>query len=239
MASPPEESGSREIRAEHAAARTRLKQMTRASRALTVALVLVLIGFIGAVYNKAATMYAPENFEAPLQEEAQRLAPRLEPELRQLVNETVPVYGELAMEKLETALPTVEEAVLREFDILRANLLEHGTERIEGVMSRIAAELGARLETQLPQLSDPEGAERLGMRWMEEVEGDLEAVLLRFNELYTEDLGQLQATLDQFRNEDYESMSRDELTREFVHLWLMKMDRWVLLQDRWVHEEEG
>ncbi len=34
-------------------------------------------------------------------------------------------------------------------------------------------------------------------------------------------------------------MSRDELTRQFVHLWLMKMDRWVMLQDQWTHEEDA
>lgn len=239
MSGPAREPGSREIRSEHAAARARLKKMMQVSRGLTVVLVLVLIGFIGAVYNKATAMYAPENFEGPLQEEAARLVPRLEPELRQLVNETVPVYGELAMEKLELALPAVEKAALHELEILRANVLEHGSQRLDAAMDRIAHELGARLESQLPQLSDADATDRLGLRWMEEVEGDLEAVLLYFNDLYTKDLGQLQATLEQFENEDYESMSRDELTREFIHLWLMKMDRWVLLQDQWTHEEDG
>jgi len=34
-------------------------------------------------------------------------------------------------------------------------------------------------------------------------------------------------------------MPKDELTRQFIHLWLMKMDRWVMLEERWAESREG
>ena len=51
---------------------------------------------------------------------------------------------------------------------------------------------------------------------------------------YSEGLGSLQATVEQFRNEELEAMTEEELTRQFVHLWLMKVDRWVMLGDEGV-----
>ena len=43
------------------------------------------------------------------------------------------------------------------------------------------------------------------------------------------DLGELEATLEQFRSHQFELMSEEELTRQFIHLWLMKADRLVMI----------
>jgi len=83
-------------------------------------------------------MYAPENFEAPLQEEARNLVPRLEPELKRLWGETAPVYGQMAMDKFQTALPVVERATLEELATLRTNLTEHARDRVDSSLDRIS-----------------------------------------------------------------------------------------------------
>ena len=78
----------------------------------------------------------------------------------------------------------------------------------------------------------------MGLRWVKMLEDDFEEAVLYFHGRYTEDLGELEATLEQFRNEELENMPKDELTRQFIHLWLMKMDRWVMLEDRWAESRE-
>ena len=37
--------------------------------------------------------------------------------------------------------------------------------------------------------------------------------------------------MEQFRSERFEAMSEEELTRQFIHLWLMRVDRWVMTGD--------
>ena len=82
-----------------------------------------------------------------------------------------------------------------------------------------------------PGLSDPERADELGAQWMEAVEEDFEQIVLHFHERFSEDIGELQATLDQFRPNRFEHMDEDDLARQFMHLWLMKIDRRVMLGD--------
>jgi hypothetical protein len=238
MEDPSLEAGLRDLRQEHSAARARLTTATTVSRLMTMVLVLVLVGFVAAIYSKVTAMYAPENFEAPLQEEARNLVPRLEPELKRLWGETAPLYGQMAMEKFETALPIVEQTTLEELATLRTNLTEHARDHVDSSLDRISRDLRGRMQAYFPELSTPEGAEALGQRWMESVEQDFEQILLHFHERYAEDLGELEATLEQFRNEELENMPKDELTRQFIHLWLMKMDRWVMLEDRWASRRE-
>jgi len=83
-----------------------------------------------------------------------------------------------------------------------------------------------------PDLSTDEGAEELGTRWMETLRGDFEEAVLDFHGRYTEDLGELEATLEQFRSDEFGAMTQDELIRQFAHLWLVKIDHMVMAAER-------
>ena len=82
-----------------------------------------------------------------------------------------------------------------------------------------------------PQLSSAEGADEWGTQWMEAIEADLADVLAHFEIRYSEDLGALEATLEQFRTDGLEDMTEEQLTQQFIHLWLMKVDRLVMHGD--------
>lgn len=222
----------------HRVARSRLGMLTKISRLLSLALVLVLVGFLTSIYGKVTSMYAPENFEKPLQEEARYLLPKLEPELRMLWEETAPVYGELAVEKFEEALPAVQIATEAEIAALRRSLVANAEDRIDEALARIARKRERQLKQHFPTLATKDGADEMGMRWMEAVEADLEEILLYFHDRYSGDLGELAATLEQFRSDEFEQMDKDDLTRQFIHLWLMKVDRMVMLQDIGEDNEE-
>ncbi len=217
-----------ELRDNHDAARHRLKKLGTAARLLTLTLVTVFATALFMLYGKITDMYAPEKFEEPLMREAQRLIPQLEPELRALWEETAPVYSNLAMEKFRTALPAFQEVGQRELDALLADLKSHTEQQVDASLDRIAANLEQRLEGQFPKLATDEGAEQRLQQWAEVLADDMTQVLVHFEARYLEDLGQLEATLDQFRRSEFDEMSQDELIRQFVHLWLAKLDRWVL-----------
>ena len=217
-----------ELRDNHEKARQRLKKLGTVARLLTLSLVTVFAAALFMLYGKMTDMYAPEKFEEPLLHEAQRLVPQLEPELRSLWEETAPVYSNLAMEKFRAALPAFQEVGQRELNALLADLRSHTEQQVDTSLDHIAANLEQRLEGQFPNLATEEGAEQRLQQWAEVFEEDMTQVLVHFEKRYLEDLGELEATLEKFRPSEFENMSQDELIRQFVHLWLAKLDRWVL-----------
>ena len=166
------------------------------------------------------------------------LEPLTEPMLQSLWAETAPVYREMAREKFQTALPAFQTSSRTEWEALRANLAENAGNKVQAALGRISKRQQRRLAEHFPRLSTKKGTDEIGTVWMETIEKDLEAVLLHFHERYAADLDELAETLEQFRPSQYEGMTEDQLTREFLHLWLMKADRWVMLGDEASPEDE-
>ena len=163
---------------------------------LTLVLVAVFVGSLYGLYGQVSRMYEPANFEEPLQQELRDLLPKLEPQLLQLWEETAPIYGELALKKFEQALPEVRESSARELAVLQVSLLDHAQDRIHDSLRRIADRRRQQLAEHFPQLATAEGAEAMGLHWMENIEQDFEQIVLHFSERYSEDLGTLTANGD-------------------------------------------
>ena len=217
-----------DLHTSHREARSRLKNLRRIGSILTVVIVVVIVGFVASLYGQVTTMYDVENFEEPLRQEGQRLLTHLEPMLITLWEETAPVYSSMALEKLRSALPELQRGSEVELTTLLANLSTNARDRINESLERVSSRQHQQLRAHFGKLSTVEGAQELGMDWMETVVADLEEIVPHFHKLYLEDLGRLQATLEQFRNREFERMSKDELTRQFIHLWLMKADALVM-----------
>ncbi len=221
-----------ELSRDHEAAKAKLKSLVMVGRVLSIVMVVVLVGSLFMLYGKVTTMYAPENFEEPLRQEAENLIPVLEPELRTLWEETAPTYASLARAKLDTVLPDIQEASQRELDALLQNLQLNVEQRTNQALQRIYTKHDSRLREQFPRLANEDSADDLVLQWAENIESDFGEIVAHFEARCSEDLGHLQATFEQFRSSSLESMSRDELTRHFAHLWLMKVDHWVVTGDQ-------
>ncbi len=216
---------------EHRQAQSQLKNMGRISQAATLLLAIVVVGFLVLLYGRISTMYAAENFEEPLRSQAAYLLPKIEPELRILWRETAPVYERLASEKLADALPVIQEATHHELGVMLTNVRERATRRVDLAVHRVAERHYEGIRTHVPNLADPDRAQERGSQWMEAISEDLTDVVVHLNQRYLDDLGELEATLEQFFPNEFESMSEDQLTRQFIHLWLMKMDHLVMERD--------
>ena len=233
MSERPPATDAGRLRERHQQTQTLLKKLSLVGRGLTILLIVVFAVSLTSLYGKLTTMYAPENFAEPLRAEAEKLLPRVESELITLWEETAPVYGDLALQKFEEAIPELREAGQREMENFLANLSGSAEEQINAALTRVYRKHRSRVESEFPQLSTEEGAEEWGGRWMEAVEADFEDVILHFNALYTRDLEQLVMTLEEFHSNEFEHLDEEQLFRQFLHLWLMKVDRLVL------PEEEG
>ena len=209
-------------------AESRQKTLKNISRALSIVLVGTFVGYLYSLYGQVTTMYAPENFAGPLQEEANALLPKLEPELQKLWEETVPVYTELTLEKFDAAIPILQENSQKELDILMASVSTHAQESIDEALQRLAAQHQQRIGEHFPSLATAEGLEASGKRWSSTLETDAEHLLAHFHERYIGEIGELQATLEGFRPNDFEYLSEEELTQKFLHLWLQKLDQLVM-----------
>lgn len=227
MTEPSVDSQVSDLQTSHKEANARLKNLRRVGSILTAVLAVVIVGFVVALYAQVTTMYTAENFEEPLRQEGQRLLTKLEPELMTLWAETAPVYSNLVIDKLAAALPELQRASEQEMATLLANLGANAQVRINESLERVSSRQNEVIKQHFTRLSTQDGAEELGMEWMETVVTDLEEIVPHFHKLYLEDLGQLQSTLEQFRNRELERMPKDKLTRHFVHLWLMKADNLV------------
>lgn len=228
MKDPVLESELRTLRNDLHTAKQEEKKLARVGQGLTIIFIIVFLGFVASLYNKVAAAYSPQSFERPLHDEAQNFLPKLEPELRILWDETAPVYGQLASEKMEMALPALQDASRREFEGLLANLKANANRQTHDALDRVAHKQQKRLEQQFPKLSRPAEAEALGGRWLAALEGDFDQVASHVNERFAEDVLEVETTLRQFLPNEFEDMSAEELARQFIHLWLMKVDRLVL-----------
>jgi len=210
------------------AAASRQKTLKNISRALSIVLMGTFGGYLFSLYGQVTTMYAPEKFAGPLQEEARALLPKLEPELQKLWEETIPVYTELTLAKFEASIPILQENSRKEMDILLASVSTNAQESIDESLQRLAARHQQRIGQHFPSLASSEGLEASGKRWSSTLESDVEDVLAHFHQRYIGEIGELQATLEGFRPNDFEYLSEEELTQKFLHLWLKKLDRLVM-----------
>ena len=213
--------------------RRQQKKLARIGQALTLVLIIVFVAFVATLYKKLVVAYSPQSFEQPLQEEARNILRKLEPELRTLWDETAPVYTQLASEKLEMAIPALQDASRNEFDALLVNLQTSLSQQSYDALDRMALKHRKRLEQQFPKLSRSENADALGDQWLVALEGDFKQVVSHLHERFGEDILGVEATMRRFLPNEFEDLSEEELARQFIHLWLMKVDRLVL------HGDEG
>ena len=225
------DSSLQELHQKYHASRMRQKKFKRISRILTLVFVGVILGYLFMLFGRFKTQYHPDNFEEPLARRAQELLPILRPEIERLVNEVTPVYADMARQKMQDALPELQAVSFREKEIFLTSIREQGEDQLNASLERIADKQQAKIEKYFPNLATSEGVDKIGKRWKARIEKDSGAILVHFNDLYTKDIAALETTLEGFRPNEFESMSEEELSRYFLHLWLVRLDRLVWLGD--------
>lgn len=221
----------RELHDLYLTGRAKQRRYRQTSRILTFATLGLFAAFLLAFYSKANSMYAMENFHEPLQKQAHILATQLAPNLETLLAEAAPVYAKEAIAKFEEALPTVREASQNELKRLSTSLRVRAENQMNATLQRIAEKNRRKLQEHFPSLASVANPGALEEKWKKTIEEDTIQVIEEFRTKYTRDVQMLRNSLEGFRSSRFEEMGEDELTRYFIHLWLMRLDRLILEGD--------
>jgi hypothetical protein len=191
-------------------------------RLLSVVLFALILGYFASLAYNVSVNLAPERFEAPLEAQARRLLPMLEPELRELWRETAAAYAD---PRLRDALPQLTATARRELDLMHAGLAASADRRLKLALTRLAESPPPALLTRVRERSGEAAAQRVERDWSAQATPALESIAPRFVELYQDDLSRLRRVMGEFDGNAYSFMQDERLAQQLIHLWLAKVDR--------------
>jgi hypothetical protein len=224
MADPSVEQVLAQARADYEAHRESQKKYRSTERLLGGTIAAVLVSFIFLTYWTVSSRYTLERLAPHLTAELSSLAPEIGDTLVTVAEEVMPVYAELAIPKLEDALPDVEAAFVRELNTIWLNAEDQLRRDFDAALERSTVKLQKRLAKDHPELLTPEGAQVLETELNKLLEEDTSELVAVFVDRYAQDLDKLYNTLEGFRPNRFERLEQEELVMHYIHLWLTLLD---------------
>lgn len=211
----------------------RLDELTksqRQTRMLVLGGSLLLLGLMGLfglrLYGTLQRQLTATKLQNALMAKVEAVWPRLSQKVMDSATQAAPVYGELAMERLEKIRPQLETMALDESgrfaERLQANLLK----KSEAGMQRVTDKVAQDLKRQLPQLTETKlDAIEEKLRTSLLIEGggiadELEVKVAKERE-------RVEGLLAKLPVDDVAKESEEKLQRQFIHHVLMLIDQQV------------
>jgi len=211
----------------------RLDELTksqRQTRMLVLGGSLLLLGLMGLfglrLYNTLQQQLTATKLQNALMAKVEAVWPPLSQKVMDSATQAAPVYGELAMERLEKIRPQLETMALDESgrfaERLQANLLK----KSEAGMQRVTDKVAQDLKRQLPQLTETKlDAIEEKLRTSLLIEGggiadELEVKVAKERE-------RVEGLLAKLPVDDVAKESEEKLQRQFIHHVLMLIDQQV------------
>jgi hypothetical protein len=198
------------------------------SRLGTLATLVVFCGLVFLLYGSMKERYSWKRLEEPVRIETERLTPLVHESLRAVAMEAGPVYGRLAQERLEAALPILRTSVQKEWEILADRMATKAEPEVTAAVERIADRQWKRVVSHYPHLDNEAGRVAIAEKWKDVLDQEHAKLFADFDLKVGGDLITLSNTIEGFRPNRFEVWDEEPLTRHFVHLWLMLLDRQVL-----------
>jgi len=211
----------------------RLDELTksqRQTRMLVLGGSLLLLGLMGLfglrLYNTLQQQLTATKLQNALMAKVEAVWPPLSQKVMDSATQAAPIYGELAMERLEKIRPQLETMALDESgrfaERLQANLLK----KSEAGMQRVTDKVAQDLKRQLPQLTETKlDAIEEKLRTSLLIEGggiadELEVKVAKERE-------RVEGLLAKLPVDDVAKESEEKLQRQFIHHVLMLIDQQV------------
>jgi len=212
----------RAFRQDHRSAREQLASLRRMGRLLSVVLFSLILGYFATLAYNVSVDLAPERFEAPFEAQALRLLPMLEPELRELWQETAAAYAD---PRLRDALPQLTATARRELELMHAGLAASADRRLRLALTRLAESPPSALLERVREESGEAEAARVEREWPAQAAPALASIAPQFIGLYEQDLSRLRSVMSEFDGNAYSFMQDERLAQQLIHLWLAKVER--------------
>jgi len=211
----------------------RLDELTksqRQTRMLVLGGSLLLLGLMGLfglrLYNTLQQQLTATKLQNALMAKVEAVWPPLSQKVMDSATQAAPIYGELAMERLEKIRPQLETMALDESgrfaERLQANLLK----KSEAGMQRVTDKVAQDLKRQLPQVTETKlDAIEEKLRTSLLIEGggiadELEVKVAKERE-------RVEGLLAKLPVDDVAKESEEKLQRQFIHHVLMLIDQQV------------
>ena len=117
---------------------------------------------------------------------------------------------------------------MTEWQDLSSGLIDRAGPEVEALLGRVEQRQWNRIVAHFPNLDRPDAKEVFVEKWSTIIVEDHLAFVDDIERRFGADVVDLHGTLDGFRPNRFEDWNRDRLTRHFVHLWLVLLDRHLL-----------
>jgi hypothetical protein len=196
-----------------------------------VLLLVIVLGFVYLVYRNVSQMYAPEQFQEPLQAKAEELAPELGDALSGALQDARPTYNQLVSERWEVVRPKLADTFKREAAHFRDNIVLRAETDLRRILEEPIAEREGALADRLPQLTDDKARQEFRDRLKTKLDGALARIAESTYKTNKDQVDGMLVSIGDFEADNpYMDMEQDELARTYVSLWLQMLDHYVLTE---------
>lgn len=196
-----------------------LKKEQRATRSTLVVMTLVLgailVVFGVALYATVTTNLSADKLEPVLIERAEAHAPRLRETFAEAVSLAMPMYRDLALERIEAIGPALRADATAEFEQLPAAIETKLRDRMDAMRDRIEQRTTEAIRERFDFLDDAQ-VERLTLHFTDRLIAAGERIEHRQDEIYNRQLDRLENVLAKFDTLDTDAMSAQELQYKVI-----------------------
>ena len=190
-------------------------------------LLLAMFGIFGInLFKTLKTQINEKTLQAALQAKADELLPTLQDKFTKAALEAVPTYRELALDRLKTLRPKLQEIITTEAkslaDRMPAMLREKANESLKRVTDRVAADV----KNEIPSLT-PEHVKRLSDITVQGMAIESEKLQEQLQTLTSVEVERISKLLDTLDIETAVLMDEELLQQRFMHNILLIVDRTV------------
>jgi len=236
----PTRGGVAEIERVFLEGRRKVARLHLLARLGSITMACLVLGYLWSIVAFAGEAYAPARFEPHLRTEVERLVPEVRAHANAVFSRVGPVYARLAQEKIEKALPALQESLRTELESMGGGIAERTGPRIRETLDRLEEKQWERLGAAFPSLRTDASRQAFADRWSGVIIEDHRRLLADFDLRFGKHAIDLHRSLEGFRPNRFESWDEERLTRHFVHLWLQLLDRHILsLDDPQGHDDAG
>lgn len=189
----------------------------------TIVLILVLLGFGLATYNRLCDNFAQEKIQAAAASRMQLLMPQLEQPITATLRDVVPFYVEMGRDRFAKISPKLDLRIKEQADKLGGELEQKLNAQLDAFFARLGNNMAPQIAEKFPALAGDGGIKAVAR--MKQILVDEEANLrTNADALYKTETTRLNDALAKFPVPDVKQTDIETLNRQLLHELLMFAD---------------
>lgn len=194
---------------------------------LTIALLLIVVGFVAANYLWIRHEFTEENLTRSLEKEMREFSPAAMRELGILGEHLLPVYASETRKQIIDMGPAMAGRFKAEIDQLGNDILVDVQQKLDRGQTRVLARLEKTLFDSYPSLHDPKRREAITENFRNSTERSLLRAIGSFHVRFAPHVDRIREAIEQIDVSDT-GESELALQKKFLRLWLQLLDQEIM-----------